>query len=173
MVAIFGILATLFTPENADRVTSAIYPAIGVIIGAIVGFGFIYLVMLVLAPYKQRNEARYMLSVIPSKRKSIADRLAVYLVEGVNLRQSFINESFDGDAVALSKEWATQVVQYFRANPDELGESRAFRFIPDLSDMVTLSIPNEYNLNEETYYAYVLLLTQQGYLKSLIGELLK
>jgi len=61
----FIFLATLLIPENASRLASAGYPAVGAIIGAIVGFGIIYLVMLAIAPYKQRNEARALLRAKP------------------------------------------------------------------------------------------------------------
>jgi len=58
-------LATIFTPEDANRFISGVYPAMGTIIGATVGFGIIYLVMLFRAPYKQLNEARMALISIP------------------------------------------------------------------------------------------------------------
>ena len=67
MIAVGGsiFLATLLTPQDADKFTQAIYPAMGTIIGAIIGFGIIYCVMLIRAPYKQRDEARRELLSIP------------------------------------------------------------------------------------------------------------
>jgi len=58
-VFIFG--ATLLIPENANKLVLAGYPAVGAVIGVIVGFGIIYLVIFFEAPYKQRNEARSLL----------------------------------------------------------------------------------------------------------------
>jgi len=64
-VSVFIYLATIFTPEDSSRFVSAAYPTAGAIIGAIVGFGIIYLIMLFRAPYKQRNEARMALISTP------------------------------------------------------------------------------------------------------------
>ena len=44
---------------------SAAYPVIGGVIGVIVGFGIIYLIYLIKAPYKQRDEARAILQAKP------------------------------------------------------------------------------------------------------------
>lgn len=64
----FIFLGTILTPEDASRLVSAIYPTVGGVIGAIVGFGIIYLICLFRAPYKQRNEAR---TLLETKRKPI------------------------------------------------------------------------------------------------------
>ncbi len=58
VVSGFIYLATILTPEDASRFVSGGYQIAGAIIGAVVGFGIIYLVMLFRAPFKQRNEAR-------------------------------------------------------------------------------------------------------------------
>jgi hypothetical protein len=65
MMSGFAYWSTAITPVDAGRLESAAYPAVGAVIGAIVGFGLIYLVGLVLAPYRQRNEARALLEAIP------------------------------------------------------------------------------------------------------------
>ena len=150
MVAIFGFLATLLTPENADRVTSAIYPAIGAVVGAVVGFGVIYLVMLVIALYKQRNEARYLLSEIPSKRKVIADRLAEFYLSGNNLKLMIAEEGFNEDAISLVRDWAEPLKEYCYAEPDVLGESAILAFSPQGKDWVVFG-PSGLPDNERDY----------------------
>ena len=44
----FIYLATIMTPDNASKLVSASYPAIGTVVGALVGLGIIWLVMLYL-----------------------------------------------------------------------------------------------------------------------------
>ena len=134
MVAIFGGLAVLLTPENADKFTSAIYPAIGVVSGAVVGLGVIYLIMLFVAPYKQRNEARRLLSEIPSKRKVIANKLADYYISGREISLMIAEDSFKGDVVSLVQDWAKPLMDYCYSEPDILGKSTIARLSPRVSD---------------------------------------
>lgn len=58
MAAAFALLGAVQIPADASDFVSAAYPVIGGIIGAVVGLGIIYQIMLITAPYKQRNEAR-------------------------------------------------------------------------------------------------------------------
>lgn len=60
-VGAFAILGAIFTPENAGSLASAIRPVAGGAVGAVVGFGIIYLICLIKAPYRQRDEARHAL----------------------------------------------------------------------------------------------------------------
>ncbi len=58
MVALGGFLGTVYTPEGSGRFISAICPTAVVILGAIIGIIIIFIINLILAPYRQRNEAR-------------------------------------------------------------------------------------------------------------------
>ncbi len=64
-VGAFALLGTIFTPENAGRLASAIYPIASGAVGAVVGFGIIYLICLIKAPCRQRDEARALLQAKP------------------------------------------------------------------------------------------------------------
>jgi len=68
-ISVCIFLATLLIPENPDKLVSAGFPAIGAIVGVLVGFGLIYLYMFIRAPYKQRNEARKQLIEIKEQLK--------------------------------------------------------------------------------------------------------
>lgn len=52
------MLGTLATPENADRLQTAFYPALGGLIGLITAVVILFLFNLVAAPYRQRDEAQ-------------------------------------------------------------------------------------------------------------------
>lgn len=54
----FAFLGEFLVPEGASRFMSGAYRAVGTVIGAIVGFAVIFIIMLMRAPIKQRNEAR-------------------------------------------------------------------------------------------------------------------
>ena len=64
-VSLFIYGGTVLTPEDASKFVAAAYPAIGGIIGAVIGFGIIFAIKLFWAPYKQRNEARQLLQAKP------------------------------------------------------------------------------------------------------------
>lgn len=88
----FIFLATLQIPENASGFVSAVYPAVGTIIGALVGFGIIYLIMLVKAPYRQRNEARATLleKPKPMSNKDALLRAISYFTESAIVETSHL-----------------------------------------------------------------------------------
>lgn len=65
---VFVFLGNVATPEGAGAVVSAAYPVVGGVIGAIVGLGIIYLICLIKAPYKQRDEARNRVYVLEDER---------------------------------------------------------------------------------------------------------
>jgi len=78
----FAFVGVLLTPENTSKFVSAFYPALGAAIGAVVGFSMIYLVMLLVAPYKQRNEARGMVTRCRQDMKRLTEkRLSISLPE--------------------------------------------------------------------------------------------
>ena len=66
-VGVFTLLGIIITPENAGRLASAIYGTAGGAVGAFAGFGVIYLIHLIKAPYKQRNAARRLVLVDESQ----------------------------------------------------------------------------------------------------------
>jgi len=53
-----GVLTALFISKEATLLTQAIYGAIGAIVGLILFIALVYLIHLVITPYRQRNEAR-------------------------------------------------------------------------------------------------------------------
>jgi len=154
---------------------------VGVVIGsffgwywglAVVVFGMLcaWLAIMITTPVRQRNEARRLLSEIPSKRKGIADKLADFYVEGMRLRQSLSPSSDKADLIKC-KQWAMSVIEYIRSNPDELGESRAVGFVPDHSEMVGYLF--DVDGDEQVKLEYALLSHQTLYLKKLVEEFLR
>lgn len=65
MVALGTFLGVIYTPEGSSKFLSIIYPIAGVILGAIIGIIIIFIINLILAPYRQRNEARDLLLAKP------------------------------------------------------------------------------------------------------------
>ncbi len=65
MVALGGFLGTIYTPEGSGKFLSVICPTAGVILGAIIVIIIVFIINLILAPYRQRNEARALLAVKP------------------------------------------------------------------------------------------------------------
>ena len=55
---VFAGVGVWLTPDSASKARSALYPAIGVLLGLGLAYGLIFLISLALAPIRQRNEAR-------------------------------------------------------------------------------------------------------------------
>lgn len=80
-VAIFTLLVLLYTPSWIEKEWKTLYQILVPVFVAVIGLGVLYLISLVKAPYKQRNEARILLlnkkSIqIPNKsdlRRAIAE----------------------------------------------------------------------------------------------------
>ncbi len=109
MVAIgaFAFLGAIFTPENAGRLASAIYPVVGGAMGAVVGFGIIYLICLIKAPYRQRDEARVSLQAKPKtvplqNRKELIE--AVATVENTTLQLVNCQNAIDTNSTIINAE---------------------------------------------------------------------
>lgn len=84
----FGYLATIFTPDDASKYIQALYPFIGAVVGALVGLLLIYLFFLIIAPYKQRNEAR---ALLKHKEPTHLNNRAELITSLVNLQNSLID----------------------------------------------------------------------------------
>lgn len=90
-----GFIGTIVTPAYAGRIMSATYPAIGVLIGILAGFSIIFISNLVLAPYRQRNEARKRLLELvverEDKKKPAQTRqdIGVLIIEGTEVLKGF------------------------------------------------------------------------------------
>jgi len=140
----------------------------------IVLFGMLcaWLAVTITAPVRQRNEARHLLSKIPSKKKVIADKLAEFWLDGENLRASIIQHKLQENALDSYNRWGNTIKDYFNANPSELGQAKLLRFIPSI-DELRVPIPDEFNFDRETSYAYIMLSLQTDKLKSLIEEFLE
>ncbi len=118
---------------------------VGVVIGSIcqwywglgvVLFGMIcaWLAVTISAPVRQRNEARHLLSEIPSKRKIIADKLAEFYLSGNDLKLRIVEEGFNEDAISLVRDWSKPLMDYCYAEPDMLGESSIVALSPKSKD---------------------------------------
>jgi len=95
----FASIATTLKPETTDRYVSAGYQVFGGFLGAIVGFGIIFLIMLLRAPYKQRNEAKILLLValkpilLPNRQELLR---AISSVQQKTQRLLWAQEKLDG-----------------------------------------------------------------------------
>jgi len=58
LMSVLGVLGPFLAPEGASKPLLAAYAVIGVGVGFGGGFVIVYMVMLIKAPFKQRNEAR-------------------------------------------------------------------------------------------------------------------
>jgi hypothetical protein len=58
VMSVFGVLGPFLAPEGASKPLLAAYAVIGVGVGFGGGFVIVYMLMLIKAPFKQRNEAR-------------------------------------------------------------------------------------------------------------------
>jgi hypothetical protein len=125
------------------------------------------------APVKQRNEARQMLSNIPSRRKILADKLAEFYLAGATLKTAIPSKPDDGEgALGLYKEWFAVIRDFFNTNPTELGDSKLLNMVPDNSDL-TVPIPDEWKLDEKSAYVYIMVSVQLSKLKKLAEEFSK
>ena len=139
----------------------------------VVLFGMIcaWLAVTISAPVRQRNEARHLLSEIPSKRKIIADKLAEFYLAGEDLKLRIVEEGFNEDAISLVRDWAEPLKQYCCAEPDILGESAVVTLSPKIKDWVVFGktgLPDN-----ERDYAFRHLAIQLEKLGDIIIELRK
>jgi len=66
-------IGMIITPERASSTISAVYQVFGGIIGIIIGFILIFIENLLLAPYRQRNEANIRINELESKERQKAN----------------------------------------------------------------------------------------------------
>lgn len=98
-------IGTIVTPEDAGRIISATYPAIGGLIGILAGFSIIFIINLILAPYRQRNEARKRLIELESEsedkkqRAQLRQDIGVLITEGTEVLKGFKSVRTFGDAL--------------------------------------------------------------------------
>jgi hypothetical protein len=63
--ALFAVIGGLLLPDNPSKIESALYPSVGIISGFILVFLGAYIWNLLKAPFRQRNEARTLLTTNP------------------------------------------------------------------------------------------------------------
>ncbi len=95
MVALGTFLGVIYTPEGSSKFLSIIYPIAGVILGAITGIIIIFIINLILAPYRQRNEARERLINLETKsedkeqRTQLREDIGLLVIEGTEVLKGF------------------------------------------------------------------------------------
>ncbi len=139
----------------------------------IVAFGMfcVWLGATASAPIRQRNEARNLLSTKPNKRQFITDKLTEFYLSGVKLRQSLIKKELGNKSVERYEEWILPMLEFFRASPVELGESRiAYFAIPTYKET---DIPNFAQLDNESYSIHLLIESQLVKIMELIKDFQK
>ena len=168
-----GMWLALVAPPNATNAELIIRTVIGGVGGLAVAVILIFAFNLLATPYKQRNEARHLLSEIPSKRKVIADRLAHFYLSGNELKTKMAEKGFNEDAISLVKDWVTPLKEYCYTEPDILGVSALVALSPKNKDW--LAYGHVYNRlpDNERDYAFLHLLIQLEKLLDLIMELRK
>ncbi len=111
-VGVFALLGTIFAPENSGRLASAVYPVAGGAVGAIVGFGIIYLICLIKAPYKQRDEARKQLMELKNRlaEAGYVEALTWDCIELSNKLKSF--STINNHDRSQFQKWSIDVLNY-------------------------------------------------------------
>ncbi len=171
ITVVFAVMSAVFTPSGDGFWLIVLAGIVGALVALVLIIGLTYLVFLIRAPYKQRNEARKVLANIPSKRKKIADRLAEFFITGNELRLKITDDAFNGDAILLVREWAKPLMDYFRSEPEILGESALIALAPRLTDW---GIVSAFGLpSKESDYAVRHLSVQLEKLVDMIMELRK
>ena len=129
-----GTWLTQLAPPYAPTSELVIRAVIGGLGGLVVAVIMIFAFNLFVAPYKQRNEARQLLSEIPSKRKVITKKLSELYISGRELSLNIANDNFTGDAISLIQDWAKELMNYFYSEPDILGKPAIVRLSPRVKD---------------------------------------
>jgi len=111
LTVVGGFVGNALTPATVGNFESALYPAIGSVTGAIVGFAIIYLVFLFLAPYRQRNQARNLLRAKPKpiplqNRKELIEAIAS--VENTTIQ--LINKQHELDKMTAQSPYMISTV---------------------------------------------------------------
>jgi biopolymer transport protein ExbD len=74
-----GVLSVLFIPQKASLLAQATRGAIGAIVGLVLFIFLVYIVHLIITPYRQRGEARDSLIAKASELKTEQAKVATYL----------------------------------------------------------------------------------------------
>ena len=88
-----GVFSALFIPTKASILTQAVYGAVGALAGLILFILVVYLVHLVITPYRQRNEARTEIEKLTQER----DRLNQEHTSQINEMQKKLNDPILGE----------------------------------------------------------------------------
>lgn len=132
---------------------------------------FVWLGATASAPIKQRNEARRLLSEMPSKRKNIGDKLGEYYISGRELSLKIADDSFKGDAISLVQGWAKSLMDYCYSEPDILGTSAIVKLSPRINDWSIFG--TDRLADKEKDYAFRHLSIQLEKLADIVMELRK
>jgi len=117
---------------------------------------------------QERDEARVALGS-RNKRQYIIYKLTEFYEAGVKFRQKLIKKELGDKSVEKHKDWIIPVIEFFRSNPNELGEPRlAYIAFPNYRET---DIPNFAQLDTNAYAVHLLIETQLVKLMELIREL--
>ena len=143
MVALGGFLGTVYTPEGSGRFLSAICPTAGVIIGAIIGIIIIFIINLIMAPYRQRNELREKIIKLESdiedkkQRAQLREDVSLLIIEGTEVLKGFKSVHTFGDTMPTEefKIWREKGSEIFLRHKLNTEYSLWFRDVYiDISD---------------------------------------
>lgn len=120
----------------------------------------------------------YFVSLVRSRtrRRNIVERLSELYLEAEDIRSQLKRSDFTEDAIGLATKWALSVAEYFRENPDELGEVRLISLRPRQADWFVYRDFNPLGEDEEQgkerLYAFQHISIEMEKLADLIAEFL-
>lgn len=136
------------------------------------------IVALVVAPFIAFHKLRLKRDALQDtldvrrRRKEIADKLASLYLGGSRAKKTLADSTFSGDAVKLHGDWSAPLIEYFRANSDELGESRLLSLVPDNRDLILFGVADSQGETTMPSYVHSLWTLQLENLRKLIEEFL-
>jgi hypothetical protein len=109
------------------------------------------------------------------RRKAVVDKLSEFYAAGDNIKTKFRENDFGSSALVMKNKWSESVSNYFRQNPDDLGDARLISLRPRQSDWFVYSHFNPFgdNKRDEKYYAFQALSIEMEKLTDLIEEFLR
>ena len=111
------------------------------------------------------------------RRRNIVDKLSGLYLEAEDIRSQLKRSDFSEDAIDLATRWAQSVTEYFRENPDELGNARLISLRPRQSDWFVYKgfspLGEDEEQGKERSYVFQHISIEMEKLADLIAEFLR